>query len=241
MFSKDLCPPSVLCYHTALISITSVDGFVNTMHINDRHMQFIKDGLSRHDLNADPMKQFELWYQQAESSGLRHPNAMSLATADANGMPSVRTVLLKLFDDQGFVFFTNYGSSKAKQLDVNPQAGLLFHWIELERQVKISGAVERISSLDSMKYFASRPRGSQLGAWCSSQSEPISSRQVLETSWQQMKQRFQDKEVPLPDFWGGYRVIPDTIEFWQGRDSRLHDRFEYRASDTGWQISRLAP
>ena len=211
------------------------------MHINDQHQQFIKDGLSRKDLNDDPIQQFELWYQQAENAGIRYPNAMSLATADANGMPSVRTVLLKLFDHQGFVFFTNYGSSKAKQLEVNPQAGLLFHWMELERQVKISGSVERISTLESMKYFASRPRGSQLGAWCSSQSEPISSRQVLESSWQQMKQRFQDKEVPLPDFWGGFRVIPTTIEFWQGRDSRLHDRFEYRAIDEGWQISRLAP
>ena len=241
MCSKGLCPTSVLCYHTALESITTADGIANTMHINDQHQQFIKDGLCRHELDDDPIKQFELWYQQAESADIRYPNAMSLATADANGMPSVRTVLLKLFDHQGFVFFTNYGSSKAKQLEVNPQAGLLFHWMALERQVKISGSVERISSMESMKYFASRPRGSQLGAWCSSQSEPISSRQVLESSWQQMKQRFKDKEVPIPDFWGGYRVVPTTIEFWQGRDSRLHDRFEYRISDAGWQISRLAP
>ncbi len=211
------------------------------MQINDQHLQFVRDGLSRKDLHEDPINQFELWYQQAETAQLRYPNAMSLATAGSDGMPSVRTVLLKLFDHQGFVFFTNYGSAKAKQLTENPQAGLLFHWSELERQVRISGSVERISSLESMSYFASRPRGSQLGAWCSSQSEPISSRRILETSWQQMKQRFEDKEVPLPDFWGGYRVVPTRIEFWQGRDSRLHDRFEYHRDGSDWQINRLAP
>jgi pyridoxamine 5'-phosphate oxidase len=211
------------------------------MQIDDHHKEYVRAGLSRADLHDDPMQQFELWYQQAESAGIKYPNAMSLATAGADQLPTVRTVLLKIYDEKGFVFFTNFGSSKAKQLADNPQAGLLFHWLELERQVKISGAVERVSTTESMRYFASRPRGSQLGAWCSSQSEPISSRQMLETSWHQMKQKFHNKEVPLPDFWGGYRVIPATIEFWQGRESRLHDRFEYQRNFEGWTIQRLAP
>jgi pyridoxamine 5'-phosphate oxidase len=211
------------------------------MQIDDHHKEYVRAGLSRADLHDDPMQQFELWYQQAESAGIKYPNAMSLATAGADQLPTVRTLLLKIYDEKGFVFFTNFGSSKAKQLADNPQAGLLFHWLELERQVKISGAVERVSTTESMRYFASRPRGSQLGAWCSSQSEPISSRQMLETSWHQMKQKFHNKEVPLPDFWGGYRVIPATIEFWQGRESRLHDRFEYQRNFEGWTIQRLAP
>ena len=211
------------------------------MDIDDHHKEYTRSGLSRKDLNADPMVQFELWFQQAEDAGLKYPNAFSLATAGTDGMPTVRTVLLKIYDDSGFVFFTNYGSAKAKQLTENPQAGILFHWLELERQVKISGAVERISQTESLKYFATRPRGSQLGAWCSDQSQPISSRQMLETSWRQMKEKFLNKEVPLPDFWGGYRIVPETIEFWQGRTSRLHDRFEYSRSESGWDIQRLAP
>lgn len=211
------------------------------MYINDHHKQYVREGLSRKDLNEDPYQQFELWYQQAEQAEIRYPNAMSLATAGSDGMPTVRTVLLKIFDEHGFVFFTNFGSSKAKQIQQNPKAGLLLHWLELDRQVKISGHVEQITTAESVKYFATRPRGSQIGAWCSSQSEPISSRQMLESSWQQMKQRFKDKEVPLPDFWGGYRVLPVSIEFWQGRDSRLHDRLEYRLTDGQWIISRLAP
>ncbi|MBT8448368.1 MAG: pyridoxamine 5'-phosphate oxidase [Gammaproteobacteria bacterium] len=211
------------------------------MDINDHHKEYARSGLSRNELLDEPMKQFEQWFLQAETAGLKYPNAMSLATAGSDGMPSVRTVLLKIYDEQGLIFFTNYGSSKAKQIQENPKAGLLFHWLELERQVKISGAVERISQAESLKYFATRPRGSQLGAWCSDQSQPLSSRQMLETSWQQMKDKFHNKEVPLPDFWGGYRVIPETIEFWQGRTSRLHDRFEYQRSDSGWIIQRLAP
>ena len=211
------------------------------MDIDDHHKEYTRSGLRRSDLDADPIAQFEHWFQQAEASGIKYPNALSLATTGKDGLPSVRTVLLKTYDELGFVFFTNFGSAKAKQIDENPQAGLLFAWLELERQVKISGKVERISQAESLKYFATRPRGSQLGAWCSSQSEPISSRQMLETSWQQMKEKFLNKEVPLPDFWGGYRVIPQTIEFWQGRSSRLHDRFEYQLNDSGWTIQRLAP
>lgn len=211
------------------------------MFIDDKHKEYVKNGLKKADLAEDPFQQFERWYQEADSAGLKYPNAMSLATAGADHMPTIRTVLLKLYDRNGFVFFTNYGSSKAKQLEENPRAGLLFHWQVLERQIKISGDVERLSKTESLTYFTTRPRGSQLGAWCSSQSEPISSRQMLEQSWEQMKQRFQNKEVPLPDFWGGYRVIPSTIEFWQGRESRLHDRFEYRLIGDEWQVQRLAP
>lgn len=213
----------------------------NPMDINDHHKEYTQAGLSRKDLEADPLAQFELWFQQAGSAGIKYPNAFSLATAGSDGLPSVRTVLLKIYDAKGFVFFTNYGSAKAKQLKENAQAGMLFHWLELERQIKISGQVERIPQAESIKYFATRPRGSQLGAWCSSQSDPISSRQMLETSWQQMKEKFSNKEVPLPDFWGGYRIIPSSYEFWQGRTSRLHDRFEYRQNESGWDIARLAP
>jgi len=211
------------------------------MDITKSRKEYTRTGLCRKELNADPMLQFEKWFKQAEATDHPYPNAMSLATAGNNLMPTIRTVLLKIFDEKGFVFFTNYNSDKAQQLTENAQAGLLFHWLELERQVKISGAVEKISTAESLKYFTTRPRGSQLGAWCSDQSHMISSRSILESQWEKMKQRFSDKEVPLPDFWGGYRVIPESIEFWQGRESRLHDRFEYRRDNDGWIIQRLAP
>ena len=211
------------------------------MDISNSRKEYTRTGLSKKDLNDDPFLQFELWFKQAEAAAHPYPNAMSLATAGKNLLPTVRTVLLKLFDEKGFVFFTNYNSDKASQLTENPQAGLLFHWLELERQVKISGAVEKISAAESLRYFTTRPRGSQLGAWCSDQSHIISSRSILESQWEKMKQRFSDGDIPLPDFWGGYRVIPQSIEFWQGRESRLHDRFEYRRSNEGWDIQRLAP
>ena len=165
---------------------------------------------------------------------------MSLATADEKEI-GIRTVLLKHFDDKGFVFFTNYGSKKSQQIKVKPQAALLFPWLNLERQVKIIGNVEKISTLESIKYFASRPKDSQLGAWASQQSVTISSRSLLISQFESMKNKFSKGEVPLPDFWGGYRVIPDSIEFWQGRESRLHDRFIYQRSVNGWSISRLSP
>jgi pyridoxamine 5'-phosphate oxidase len=198
-------------------------------------------GLSRNDLNDDPFLQFESWFKQAEAVDHPYANAMSLATSGNDLMPSVRTVLLKIFDEKGFVFFTNYMSDKASQLSENPQAGLLFHWLELQRQVKITGQVEKISTAESIKYFATRPRGSQLGAWCSDQSHVLQSRTMLESQWDKMKQRFSDGEVPLPDFWGGYRVIPSCVEFWQGRENRLHDRFVYQRNAEGWNIQRLAP
>jgi pyridoxamine 5'-phosphate oxidase len=210
------------------------------MDLSHHHNQFLKKGLSRLELDDDPFKQFELWFKQAEQESVIDPSAMSLATT--NGIDvSLRTVLLKYFDYQGFVFFTNYGSTKAKQIAVNPNVALLFPWLTLERQVKITGRAEKVSTLESVKYFASRPKESQLGAWASHQSTHVSSRQLLLNQFEAMKNKFKDGEVPLPDFWGGYRVVPQTIEFWQGRDNRLHDRFIYEKIDGRWLINRLAP
>jgi pyridoxamine 5'-phosphate oxidase len=173
-------------------------------------------------------------------AGIVEPSAMSLATADENEI-GIRTVLLKHFDEKGFVFFTNYGSKKSQQIEVKPQAALLFPWLNLDRQVKIIGSIEKITTLESIKYFASRPKDSQIGAWASKQSSTISSRSLLVSQFELMKNKFSKGEVPLPDFWGGYRVIPESIEFWQGRESRLHDRFIYQRSENGWSISRLSP
>jgi len=198
------------------------------------------EALIREDLESDPFKQFERWFKQAQQSDELEPSAMSLATSD-NLTLSLRTVLLKYFDLQGFVFFTNYDSKKSKAIMTNPEVALLFPWLKMERQVKISGRAERVSTKESLKYFASRPKDSQLGAWASQQSSHLSSRQVLLSQFDKMKNKFKNGAVPLPDFWGGYRVVPHTIEFWQGRDNRLHDRFEYERSDDGWTISRLAP
>ena len=171
------------------------------------------------------------------------PNAMSLATVDASGQPSIRTVLLKFFDRQGMVFYTNYSSRKAADMAVNPKVALLFHWVELERQLRIEGTAERVSTAESASYFLTRPRGSQLGAWCSDQSSVITSRQMLLAKFEEISQKFQHGEIPLPSFWGGYRVVPTQFEFWQGRVNRLHDRFAYTpdAENGGWKIDRLAP
>ncbi len=211
------------------------------MDISEIRKEYTQSGLQRKDLNPDPVQQFELWFKQAQQAELKEVNAMSLATAGVDGMPQVRTVLLKLFDARGFVFFTNYNSAKAKELQANPQASLLFPWLDLERQVRISGAVEKISATESFKYFSSRPRGSQLGAWISEQSQVISNRQVLQTLMDQIKEKFKAGTVPLPDAWGGYRIMPEKFEFWQGRANRLHDRFQYRKEGEGWSINRLAP
>ena len=202
--------------------------------------EFRQTGLNRSELDSDPFKQFSLWFSQAIKVGIVEPSAMSLATADENEI-GIRTVLLKHFDGKGFVFFTNYGSKKSQQIEVKPQAALLFSWLDLDRQVKIVGSVEKITTLESIKYFASRPKDSQLGAWASQQSVTISSRSLLVSQFESMKNKFSKGEVPLPDFWGGYRVIPQSIEFWQGRESRLHDRFIYQRSETGWSINRLSP
>ncbi len=211
-----------------------------TLDLLELRREFTSKGISSTDLDANPFVQFKGWMQQAIEADLTLPNAMSLATSDESGA-SIRTVLLKNFDEKGFVFFTNYNSKKSKQITNNPNAALLFPWLDLERQVKISGTVEKVSTLESLKYFASRPKDSQLGAWASAQSSSLSSRQVLLMEFDKMKRKFSDGEVPLPDFWGGYRLVPTTIEFWQGRESRLHDRFVYTRKENTWEISRLAP
>lgn len=190
---------------------------------------------------ADPFVQFERWFGFALDSGIAEPNAFSLATVGTDGMPSQRAVLLKFFDEKGFVFYTNYNSRKAQEMADNAQVAMLFPWFALQRQIKIQGRVEKVSREQTLKYFLSRPRDSQLGAWTSPQSRVIDSRALLLNQWAKMKEKFARGEVPLPDFWGGYRIVPTLFEFWQGQPSRLHDRFEYRTDGAEWQMTRLAP
>lgn len=212
------------------------------MDIHDLRQDYTQAELGRKDLQDDPFKQFEHWFQQACHADVPEPNAMVLATASTQGQPLVRTVLLKYFDSNGFVFFTNYQSRKAHQINENPQVALLFLWLPLQRQVQITGSAAKVSTAESLQYFATRPRGSQLGAWCSAQSSVISSRQMLLMEFDKMKQKFLNHEIPVPSSWGGYRVVPSSFEFWQGRSNRLHDRFLYtRQADDCWQIQRLAP
>lgn len=198
--------------------------------------------LRRENLDADPFRQFDTWFQEALTVEAMDANAMSLATVSADGQPSARTVLLKYYDKTGFVFYTNLGSRKAREISQNPKVALLFYWHELHRQVKIVGAASTISTAENVKYFMRRPRDSQLSAWVSEQSSVITVRSVLENTFEQMKEKFANGEVPLPSFWGGYRVTAQTMEFWQGRESRLHDRFIYRQDGSdSWAIDRLAP
>lgn len=204
--------------------------------------EHIGKGLRRSDLDPDPIKQFANWFTTAIETGIRDVNAMSLASASRDAKPSVRIVLLKTFDEDGFVFFTNYESEKGKQLDANPYAALGFYWIELDRQIRISGHVKKTSREESQTYFHSRPVGSQLSAWASRQSAVLDGRRVLDARMEEMNERFAGKPVPLPPHWGGYRLKPDNMEFWQGRPNRLHDRFRYtRQTDGAWLIERLAP
>lgn len=206
--------------------------------------EYTRGGLDRADLAKSPFEQFRIWFEQACAASLIEPNAMTVCTAGTDGRPSARTVLLKAYDERGFVFFTNYTSRKAQQIAQNPHAALVFPWVGLERQVTIEGRVEKISAAESLRYFLSRPFGSRLGAWVSHQSSVISSRSILLKKLDEMKRRFSEGKVPLPDFWGGFRVVPVRIEFWQGRPNRLHDRFCYsRGNDaeTAWTIERLAP
>jgi len=214
---------------------------MNDERIDALRREYSAGGLHRHDLAPDPFDQFRSWFGQAREAGLLEPNAMTLSTADAGGRVTARTVLLKAFDGRGFVFFTNYGSRKAAQIAANPHVSLLFAWLPLERQTAITGRAEKISAAESLAYFASRPLGSRIGAWVSDQSRAISSRKLLEMKFREMVEKFRDGRVPLPDSWGGFRVVPDAFEFWQGRENRLHDRFEYTRSAAGWEITRLQP
>ncbi len=210
--------------------------------ITQMRKQYLETGLSEDDLDVSPLKQFELWFNQAINAQLREPNAMVLATVGKDMMPSVRTVLLKIFNEQGFVFFTNYNSKKAADIEENPKVSVLFPWLDLDRQVKIVGNIEKISSKDSLKYFLSRPKGSQIGAWVSHQSEVVSSRSILEAKFSEMKNKFLKGEIPFPSFWGGYVIKPIKIEFWQAGVDRLHDRFVYTLQkNNSWKVERLAP
>lgn len=190
---------------------------------------------------TDPIELFGGWFEAAREAGIELPEAVALATATPDGVPSVRMVLLKGFDDRGFTFFTNYESRKAGELDTNPHAALCFHWKELDRQVRVTGAVRRVSEEESREYFVTRPEGSRLGAWASKQSRPLASRTELKGAVEAVRRRFEDSDIPLPPFWGGYRVVPDRIEFWQGRSDRLHDRIAFDRTGDGWNVVRLYP
>lgn len=209
--------------------------------IDQSRRKYYRGPLERKDLDADPFVQFQLWFEEACDRIDVEPNAMTLATVGGDGAPAARTVLLKFFDRSGFVFFTNLASRKAQHIESNPRVSLLFWWPVLERQVEINGVAEKISNAQAAKYFMTRPRGSQLGAWVSHQSHVLTSRKALESKLGEMKRKFANREVPLPSFWGGYRVVPSAFEFWHGQPDRLHDRFQYLREGDGWRIQRLAP
>ena len=213
-----------------------------TLQLAEMRRNYAARALDLADLDANPFAQFDHWMREAIETQVIEPNAMTLATADAAGRPAVRTVLLKGFDQRGFVFYSNYESAKARDLAANPKVALLFPWLALERQVSAMGVAQKITAVESLKYFLSRPRESQIGAWASRQSEVISTRALLESKFAEMKARFANGEIPLPDQWGGYRVTPQSFEFWQGRPNRLHDRFKYTLQSNGsWTIARLMP
>lgn len=211
------------------------------LNLHDMRREYKQNELDEHSVDANPFVQFEKWFSDAQNAQVLEPNSMLLATSGAQNIPNIRAVLLKIFDERGFVFFTNYASDKAKEIEENPNVAVEFLWLDLERQVRIIGKCEKISSAESLAYFIKRSRGSQIGAWVSEQSKIISSRKLLSMALQKMKEKFKNGEVPLPDFWGGYRVVPTKIEFWQGRESRLHDRVLYTKKESKWEISRLAP
>jgi len=211
-------------------------------NLTKMRQEYTTQGLDEENLLSNPIQQFELWFNQAIQADILEPNAFTLATVGKDMSPSIRTVLLKIYDENGFVFFSNYKSKKAVQIEENNKCAIHFAWLGLERQVKIEGTIEKISKTESLKYFLSRPKGSQIGAWVSHQSEIISSRSLLEAKFNEIKNKFVQGEIPFPSFWGGYIIKPKVVEFWQGGKDRLHDRFEYVLQDDGiWDIHRLAP
>lgn len=212
------------------------------MDLSSFRKEYLKDTLHRKDLHANPVEQFQIWFNQALEANIPEPNAMSVATVNAQGHPSLRTVLLKYFSEEGFVFFTNYESRKAHDISENANVCIMFPWVVLERQIIIYGKAEKVSRAESLRYFMKRPKDSQLGAWVSHQSSVISGRKLLEMKLMELKRKFADGEVPIPSFWGGFRVVPSQVEFWQGGPGRVHDRFMYtRREDNSWTIERLQP
>ncbi|MCB0193052.1 MAG: pyridoxamine 5'-phosphate oxidase [Anaerolineae bacterium] len=210
--------------------------------VDNLRIEYERPELQRSTLKADPVEQFKAWLDDAIATDIIEPHAMTLATATASGIPSARVVLLRGYDAKGFVFYTNYDSQKGKELAENPYAALTFYWASLHRQVRISGTVSRISAIESNHYFQSRPKSSQIGAWSSKQSQVLNSREELEDEFKEFEAEFQEKDVPRPPYWGGFIVSPEIIEFWQGRPSRLHDRFRYKLQGDGsWMIERLSP
>ena len=210
-------------------------------HVARLREEYTRAGLRESDVDPNPIEQFRGWFGEALAADLHEPNAMTLATATPEGRPSARVVLLKGFDERGFVFYTNYEGRKSRELEANPRAALVFYWGELERQVRVEGRASRVPDRESDAYFEVRPRGSQLGAWASEQSRPVRDRGALERRLRELEGEYGGREVPRPAFWGGYRVEPETMEFWQGRENRLHDRLKYRRSEGGWKIERLQP
>jgi pyridoxamine 5'-phosphate oxidase len=211
------------------------------MLVEDFHRDYGVGSLREQDCHPDPIVQFGVWFEQVVKAGTTDPNAMTLATATLDGKPSARVLLLRGFDDRGFVFFTNYESRKSRELAANSSAAMVFFWAEPERQVRVEGVVSKISAAESDQYHRTRPRGSQMGAWCSFQSEVVDGREVLENRLRELEEKFRDREVPRPPNWGGYRLKPAMIEFWQGRPNRLHDRIRYRLVDGNWIMERVSP